>query len=415
MMEEWRVISDFPNYDVSNLGNIRNNKSGKDMKKCAKGGYFHVSLSNEIGRKNCTIHRLVALAFIDNSENKSDVNHKDKNKLNNNVDNLEWMTRKENNIHRCEGLIMTSNKNRPVFRIDKDTNEILEKYNSIELAGTWALNNGYTKTIHNGRNAIGNCLKNLSSSAYSFNWKYDDNNNLENEIWKQVVLENVDMKNKVYYVSNLGRFKNSCGVIMDNYKVNDNGYIRVYIYNKTYALHRLIALAFLENKENKEQVNHIDGDKLNNSVANLEWVTNAENQIHKFKIGLGNNYTRKIVQYDLEMNKIKDFNSIIEASKELNIGKGNIRGVLTNYRKTAGGFVFKYLEDNNHYDKIIMNVNKGRKVIQYDLNMNVIKIFDSTAEAGKELNIHKNNIWGVITNYRKTAGGFIFKYLEDLH
>jgi len=47
MMEEWRVISDYPNYDVSNLGNIRNNKSSKDMKKCAKGGYFHVSLINE--------------------------------------------------------------------------------------------------------------------------------------------------------------------------------------------------------------------------------------------------------------------------------------------------------------------------------------------------------------------------------
>jgi len=44
------------------------------------------------------------------------------------------------------------------------------------------------------------------------------------------------------------------------------------------------------------------------------------------------------------MNKIKDFNSIVEASKTLNIGKSNIKGVLTNYRKTAGGFIFKYLE-----------------------------------------------------------------------
>jgi hypothetical protein len=44
------------------------------------------------------------------------------------------------------------------------------------------------------------------------------------------------------------------------------------------------------------------------------------------------------------MNKIKEFESIVEASKALNIGKSNIRGVLTNYRKTAGGFIFKYLE-----------------------------------------------------------------------
>jgi hypothetical protein len=131
---------------------------------------------------------------------------------------------------------------------------------------------------------------------------------------------------------------------MDNYKVNDNGYIRVYIYNKTFALHRLIALAFIENTENKEQVNHIDGNKLNNSVENLEWVSNQENQIHKFKIGLGNNFTRKITQFDLEMNKIKDFNSIAEASKELNIGKSSIGGVLKEKQKSSKGFIFKYLD-----------------------------------------------------------------------
>jgi len=63
-----------------------------------------------------------------------------------------------------------------------------------------------------------------------------------------------------------------------------------------------------------------------------------------FESGLGNNYTRKITQYDLNMNKIKDFPSIVQASKKLGIGKSNINGVLKNYRKTAGGFIFKYLE-----------------------------------------------------------------------
>lgn len=175
---------------------------------------------------------------------------------------------------------------------------------------------------------------------------------------------------------------------MDNYKVNDNGYIRVYIQNKTYTLHRLVAITFIENLENKKQVNHIDGNKLNNTISNLELVTNKENQIHKFQIGLGNNFTRKITQYDLQMNKIKDFNSITEAGKELNIGKSNITGVLNNYRKTAGGFIFKYLEDNNHYEDVKLN-NKGRNVIQYGLDMKIIKVFISIIEASKELNIHK--------------------------
>jgi len=414
-MEEWRIIKEYPNYDVSNFGNIKNNKTSKIMKQTLKGGYYNIGLVNELGKKTFKVHRLVCLNFIENPENKSDVNHKDKNKINNNICNLEWMTHRENNIHRCIGTKMTSNKNKCVLRIDKDTNEILEKYNSIELAGIWALNNDYTKTAHNGRNSIGNCLKGLSKIAYKFKWKYENkNNDLENEEWKEVVLENVDMTDKKYFVSNLGRFKNSSGIIMDNYKVNENGYIRVFIYNKTYALHRLIALAFLANNDNKEQVNHIDGNKLNNSLKNLEFVNNQENQIHKFKIGLGNNFTRKITQYDLNMNKIKVFNSITEAAKELNIGKSNIKGVITNYRKSAGGFIFKYIEDINVYEAVTINKNIGRKVVQYDLNMQILNVHDSIAIAGRFLNIHKNNIWGVINSYKKTAGGFIFKYLEEV-
>ena len=61
-------------------------------------------------------------------------------------------------------------------------------------------------------------------------------------------------------------------------------------------------------------------------------------------MGLGNNFTRKINQYDLQLNYIKTFDSIAGASRILNIGKTNIQGVLTKNRKTAGGFIFKYVE-----------------------------------------------------------------------
>ena len=105
-----------------------------------------------------------------------------------------------------------------------------------------------------------------------------------------------------------------------------------------------MAKSFLENNENKEQVNHKDGNKLNNCVDNLEWVTNQENQNHKYATGLGNNFTRKINQYDLNLNYMKTFPSIAEAAKTLDIGKTNIRGVLINDRKTAGGFIFKYAD-----------------------------------------------------------------------
>lgn len=416
-MEEWRVITEFPNYSVSNLGNVMNNKSNKMMKLNVKSGYYHVGLINNKNRPIFKVHRLVALAFINNPENKPQVNHKNKNKLDNSIDNLEWTTHKENMQHKSIGLIYKSNKNKPILRLNKNNNEIMEQYNSIEEAGIWASENKFTNNSHNGRNAIGNCVNGLSNSAYGFKWKYIENNSLENEEWREINLQKLfgieKEFDKKYFVSNLGRFKNSFGTIMENYKVNENGYIRVYIYNKTFALHRLVALTFLTNSENKETVNHKDGNKLNNSIKNLEFATNKEQQLHKFSIGLGNSYTRKIIQYDLEMNKINEFDSIVNASKQLNIGKSNIRGVLTNYRKTAGGFIWKYLEDKTPItETITINKNKGRNVGQYDLHMNLLNVYESTADAGRKVNIHKNNIWGVIANFRKTAGGFIWKYLD---
>ena len=414
MEEIWKPVNEFPNYHISTFGNIKNVITNKPLKTSLKGGYLSVSLVNNYNRSSYKISRLVALTFIENPENKLEVNHKDKNKLNNKIDNLEWMTRQENNIHRCQGINITTNKNKALYKIDKNNGQILESYNSIEEAANWAFNSGFTKTVHNGRNSIGNCICGLSNSAYGFKWKLINNNeNLENEIWKQVIIENIDDEKK-YFVSNLGRFKNSFGIIMDNYKVNENGYIRVFIYNRTYALHRLIALAFIENPQNKEQVNHIDGNKINNIVDNLEWVTNSENQLHKFQIGLGNNFTRKIKQYDLEWNFIKEFKSITSASKELNISSSTIQSVLMNITKTAAGFIWKYSEDENidYLEKITINKNKGRSVGQYDLNMNLIEIHKSTADAGRKLNIKNQIIFGVVHNKRKSAGGFIWKYLD---
>ena len=346
-MEEWHVINDFPNYSVSNLGNVMNNKTNKLLKLCNKSGYYHISLTNKNSHKTFKVHRLVALTFIENDEDKPQVNHKDKNKLNNNISNLEWVTHKENCQHKSIGLIYKSNKNKPILRLNKN-NEMLQKYNSIEDAGQWVLENNLTSSSHNGRNAIGNCVNSLSNSAYGYKWKYVENNSLENEEWREINLKKIFGEscewNKTYFVSNLVRFKNSYGTIMDNYKVNENGYIRIYIYKKTFTLHRLVALTFLVNPENKEQVNHKDGNKLNNSVQNLEWCSNKENQIHKFQNGLGNNYTRKIGQYDLNDNLIKEYESIISASKEVNISPSSIKGVLKNYRKTSAGFIWKYLD-----------------------------------------------------------------------
>jgi hypothetical protein len=98
----------------------------------------------------------------------------------------------------------------------------------------------------------------------------------------------------------------------------------------------------------------------------------------------------------------------------MGVSKGNIQGVLLNKRNTAGGFIWKYLEDENpdFSEKITINKNRGRQVAQYDLNMNLLNIHKSITDASRKVNVHKNNIRGVICNFRKTAGGFIWKYLD---
>lgn len=101
MSEEiWKDIDGFPNYQVSDLGRVRNKKTGRILKPgCAGGGYLYVVLSKDGVQCNRHIHRLVAESFLDWPSEKRDVNHIDGNKQNNYLHNLEWCTRRENINH----------------------------------------------------------------------------------------------------------------------------------------------------------------------------------------------------------------------------------------------------------------------------------------------------------------------------
>jgi hypothetical protein len=79
-------------------------------------------------------------------------------------------------------------------------------------------------------------------------------------------------------------------------------------------------------------------------MKNLEWVTCSENNLHNHKIGLTNGYKRKIIQYDLEMNKLKKFDTIKSASIDLNISLSCIKDVLNGKQKSSKGYIFKYLD-----------------------------------------------------------------------
>jgi hypothetical protein len=341
--EDWKRIEGYDKYEVSSLGNVRNSKTGRILKQVKRGGYCSVGLSDvTIKSKSPSVHQLVAKAFIPNLENKLQVNHKDKNGLNNKISNLEWSTNKENSIHRSAGVKQTTNQNLEIYRINPITNEILDKYNSIEDGAKWVFDNNLTQNLNSAKGCISSCVGEKAGSAFGFKWKKVEQINLENEEWREVVIDN--KKTEGYYVSSLGRFKNKKGVIMKDYKPHHSGYIYLRVNIQKYALHRLVAQTFIPNVENKPFVNHIDGNKINNSVENLEWVTCLENNLHNHKIGLIKCFTRKVGQYDLEMNEINRFESIKKAADILHISSSSIKSVLYRKQHTGGGFIWKYLD-----------------------------------------------------------------------
>lgn len=121
MKEEWNTINDFPNYEVSNTGIVRNRKTGRILKPYSnRGGYLVVILMNSKGERKCLlVHRLVAKAFIPNPNAFPQINHKDGNKHNNFVDNLEWCTARTNIQHACK-MGLRGYKKVPVAQIDNN-------------------------------------------------------------------------------------------------------------------------------------------------------------------------------------------------------------------------------------------------------------------------------------------------------
>jgi len=99
MTEEWRTIEGYTGYEVSNFGRVRSLKRAepKLLKlNCRKGGYLYAHLSNGPHKKNELVHRLVAVAFVENKSGKPCVNHINNIRSDNRAENLEWVTHKEN-------------------------------------------------------------------------------------------------------------------------------------------------------------------------------------------------------------------------------------------------------------------------------------------------------------------------------
>ncbi len=185
------------------------------------------------------------------------------------------------------------------------------------------------------------------------------------EIWKDIA-----GYEGIYKISNQGR------VLSLNYGAKNNslsgkqktlklsrsssGYYHVQLYKQgvpaTKLIHILVAQAFIPNPEGKSEINHIDGNKANNAVHNLEWVTRKENLTHAVetglkrrspmigKVGRKNALSKPVVQLSADGTVIKTWDSTYDAQHEGGFNQNSIRSCACGFKKTYRGFVWRYAE-----------------------------------------------------------------------
>ena len=164
---------------------------------------------------------------------------------------------------------------------------------------------------------------------------------MEDVIWKPI--EGYED----YLVSNTGLVKNKeTDKILSSENLR-SGYKSIALKGKSYKVHRLVAKAFVKNNDPlKDNVDHLDGNKMNNNATNLEWVTGAENTRRGYITGKNHVTKRSIQKLDGDGNVLEEFESLKDAKEKTGIDDGAISKVCKGTRQTAGGFKWKFSNEN---------------------------------------------------------------------
>ena len=286
------------------------------MKQQLKNGYNSLGLRINGKRKTYLIHRIVAITYIPNPNNLPVVNHKNGDRLDNKVENLEWSTQKHNAQHAIRTGLKDCTKQpqntRIVLQYDKEGNLLKEWNSAAEIRRFYGIHNSSICAVCNGK----------KKTAGGFHWEYKPNHiNLKN--YKLIPgLEHylINDQGKVYSLRYGKNLRPSKG---------NNGYECVTLRNKLdgkrkrWFVHVLVMLAFVgESPSEKYIVNHINSIKNDNRFVNLEYCTFSENNLHSFKRGGMKKYLKPVSM--MRNSEITNFNSIAEASEYAGLSRYRI-------------------------------------------------------------------------------------------
>lgn len=292
------------------------------------------------------VHRIVATAWLPNPNNLPEVDHKDRNRANNNVENLEWVTHLEN-VKRAVamGRRKTSNGRR-IAQYDLH-GVLVATFNNSRLATKAAGVKGQALREH--------MQKGIATNGYVFKWidLAEPQPDQPAEEWRQVVSSRDPLE---YEVSVSGRVRNDRGQLI-KHEVDDHG--RAYVNlsmggigsSITLQVSRLVATAFVKNPdpETLDVVDHIDTNPANNHASNLRWSTQLGNLLNPLSLA---KHCRPVEQLDSDGKVIARFDSVLKAAQHLETETGRkadnlrtcISKCLTGNLKTAAGYNWRRAE-----------------------------------------------------------------------
>lgn len=218
-----------------------------------------------------------------------------------------------------------------------------------------------------------------------------------------------------YSISETGELYNTTTKKFLKGTINKLGY-RVYRISinglsKDLYAHRMVAETYLPcGDPQKNCVNHIDGDKLNNSVCNLEWVTKADNNRHALQTGL-NPLFKEVYCFDKNKELVATFSGLVAAANFVH-GTDDIIGLAVALEKKNLTYGYYWHSSKNNDFETIIKTGGGRKPVgRYDLNGRLIEKYETITEASRLTNLSRRRISDAAHGQIKTYCGYIWKFL----